>query len=75
MEMGQTIHFRYQILPKMLIFFLRKWQKITSLGTVFFFQFFNLGNILENFDQSAKNAKKVIFWQKIMFVDFFCQDF
>ena len=43
---------------------------------VFFFQIFELGNIFENYDQKVpKNAKKVIFWQKIMFLDFFGQNF
>ena len=33
-----------------------------------FFHIFNLGNIFENFEHKVpKNAKKVIFWQKIMF--------
>ena len=40
------------------------------------FKFFDLGNILENFDQKVpKNTKKVIFWQKIIFFYFFGQNF
>ena len=51
-----------------------------SRNFCFFFKFliqiFELGNIFENFDQKVpKNTKKVIFWQKIMFFDFFGQNF
>ena len=46
------------------------------LFVFFFFQIFELGNIFENLDQKVpKNAKKVFFWQKITFFDFFGQNF
>ena len=50
-----------------------KKKKDTSLGT-FVFQIFKLGNIFKSYDQKVpKNAKRVVFWEKITFFHFFRQ--